>query len=90
MLIFIKLGNHVSHVGALLFEIEAAVCLRYTQEAACTYVLRKWSNDFFKKISGTKIKDIKFYKNSTELKKNPPAKRFMLATASQQKVLWTC
>ena len=76
-----------SHVDALLFKTEAAVHLEYTKEAACTDVLCKWDNDFVKKISGTKIKDIKFYKNSTDLKKNPPAKRFMPATASQQKCL---
>ena len=40
---------------------------------------------FRKKIFGTKIKDIKFYKNSTEMKKNSPTKRFMPATASKQK-----
>ena len=50
-------------------------------------VLCKWNNDFVRKISGTKIKDIKFYRNSTELKKNPPAKIFMPETAPQQKCL---
>ena len=49
------------------------------QEASRTNVV--------KQISGTKIKDIKFYRNSTKLKKNPPAKRFMAATASQQECL---
>ena len=76
-----------SHVGALLFKIEAAVRLGYTKEAACTNVLCKWNNDFVRKISGTKIKDIKFYRNSTESKKNPPAKIFMPETAPQQKCL---
>ena len=70
------MGESCSHVGALLFKIEAAVRLGYTKEVACTIVL--------KQISGTKIKDIK---NSTELKKNPPAKRFMPATASQQECI---
>ena len=59
----------------------------FTKEAACTDILCKWNNDFVRKISSTKIKDIKFYKNSTELKKNPPAKRFLSAVASQQKCL---
>ena len=85
--LFIRLGKSCSHVGALLFEIEVVVHLGYTKEAACTNVLCKWNNDFVRKISGTKIKDIKFYKNSTELKKNPPAKTFIPATASQQKFL---
>ena len=70
------MGESCSHVGGLLFKIEAAVRLGYTKEVACTIVL--------KQISGTKIKDIK---NSTELKKNPPAKRFMPATASQQECI---
>ena len=70
-----------------MFKIEIAVCLGYTKEAACTDVLCKWNSDFVRKISCTKIKDIKLYKSSSELKKNPPAKRFMPATASQQKCL---
>ena len=81
------MGESCSHVGALLFRIEAAVRLEYTKEADCTDALCKWNNDFARKTSGTKIKDIKFYKNSTELKKNPSAKKFMPATPSQQKFL---
>ena len=75
------MGESCLHVAALFFKIEAAACLGYTKEAACTDALCKWNKDFVR-ISGTKIKDIKFYK-----KKNPPAKRFMPATASQQKCL---
>ena len=59
----------------------------YYLEAACTDVLCKWNSDFVRKISGSEMKHVKFYKNSTELKKNPPAKRFMPATTSQQKCL---
>ena len=81
------MGESCLHVAELFFKIEAAVCLGYTKEAACTDALCKWNNDFVRKISHTKIKDIKFYENSTELKENPPAKRFMPATASQQKCL---
>ena len=69
------MGESCSHVGALLFKIEATVCLGCTKEAACS--------DVVKQISVPKIKDIIFYKNSTLLKKNPPAQRFMAATASQ-------
>ena len=59
----------------------------YYLEAACTDVLCKWNSDFVRKISGSEMKHVKFYKNSTESKKNPPAKRFMPATTSQQKCL---
>ena len=75
------MGESCLHVAALFFKIEAAACLEYTKEAACTDALCKWNKDFVR-ISGTKIKDIKFYENTTELKENPPAKRFMPATAS--------
>ena len=87
MFLFYQVGGIMFTCWCIVVEIETSVRLGYTKEAACADVLCKWNNDFVKKISDTKIKDIKVYKNSTELKKNPPAKRFMPTTASQQKSL---
>ena len=55
-----------------------------SKEAACIGVLCKWKNDFVKKYLVPK-KKTKLYKDSTEMKKNSPAKRFMPATTSKQK-----
>ncbi|XP_001624269.3 LOW QUALITY PROTEIN: uncharacterized protein LOC5503168 [Nematostella vectensis] len=40
------IGESCSHIGALLFKIEAAVRLGYTKEAACTSKACTWNNDF--------------------------------------------
>lgn len=54
------LGESCTHVGALLFKIEAAVRLGYTNRL-CTSEACKWNNDFVKKIKGEQICKIKFY-----------------------------
>ncbi|KAJ8050601.1 hypothetical protein HOLleu_03864 [Holothuria leucospilota] len=41
----VGLGKSCSHIGAVLFKIEAAVRLGYTK-AACTDMPCKWNNDF--------------------------------------------
>ena len=59
-----RLGESCSHIGALLFKVEMAVRLGYTQ-IACTDKPCAWNNDFTKKIEGERIKDIQFYKKQT-------------------------
>lgn len=54
------LGESCSHIGALLFKMEAAVRLGYTKKA-CTSEACKWNNDFVKKVKGEPISKIKFY-----------------------------
>lgn len=56
------MGESCSHIGALLFKVEAAVRLGYTAKDACTSEPCKWNNDFVTKIPGAKIKDISFQK----------------------------
>ena len=61
----LRLDESCSRIGAILFQIEAAVHLRYNKEA-CTDVACKWNNDFVKKkIEGREIGDIIFYKTKT-------------------------
>ena len=57
----LRLGESCSHIGAILFEIEAAVRLGYNKQAS-TDVACKWNNDFVKKIEGKEIGDIIFIK----------------------------
>ena len=59
----LRLGESCSHIGAILFKIEAAVRLGHNKQA-CTEVGCKW-NDFVKKIEGKEIGDIFFYKTKT-------------------------
>ena len=47
-----------SHIGALLFKIEAAVRFGYKQ-VTCTDKPYTWNNDFAQKIEGEFVKDIK-------------------------------
>ena len=60
------MGESCSHIGALLFKLEAAVRLGYTDKSACTSEPCKWNNDFVTKIPGAKIKDITFHKGEKE------------------------
>ena len=60
---FYRMGESCSHVGALLFKVEAAVRLGYTS-VACTSQPCKWNNDFVNKIQGEMIKNIQFYKKN--------------------------
>ena len=64
---YFRLGESCSHIGALLFKIEAAVRLGYTATAACTSEACQWNVDFVKSIPGVKIKNAVFYKSG----KNP-------------------
>ena len=57
-----RIGKSCSHIGALLFKIEAAVRLGYTATAACTSKPCTWNDDFVSDIAGVKIKDVIFYK----------------------------
>lgn len=59
------LGESCSHVGALLFKIEAAVRVGVTKKI-CTEVACQWNNDFIKKIHGVPVSDILFYKDETK------------------------
>lgn len=54
------LGESCTHIGALLFKIEAAVRSGYTRKS-CTSEACKWNNDFVKKVKGKPISKIKFY-----------------------------
>ena len=79
---FYRLGESCSHVGAILFKIEAAVRLGYTKQAACTDVACKWNDDFVKNITGKKISEIMFYKKA---KISTPVRRtFSEATKLEQ------
>ena len=82
-----RLGESCSHIGALLFKIEAAVRLGYTH-TACTDVACQWNNDFVKKIEGKEVKDIKFYQ--VKAVKNPITRKFTDATETEQNKLLNC
>ena len=54
------LGQSCSHIGALLFKLEATVRAGFTKKA-CTDVACTWNQDFFKKIKPDEIVNIKIY-----------------------------
>ena len=54
------LGESCSHIGALLFKLEAAVRAGLTKNA-CTDVACTWHQDFVKKIKTDKIANMKIY-----------------------------
>ena len=54
------LGESCSHIGALLFKLEATVRTGFTK-TACTVVACAWNQDFVKKIKSDKIANIKIY-----------------------------
>ena len=62
-----RLGESCSHIGALLFKLEAAVRLGYNK-IACTSAPCKWNDDYVKKVRAKKIKDISFYKKKKPIK----------------------
>ena len=70
IILFYRLGESCSHIGAILYKIEASVRLGYTKQAG-TDIPCKWNNDFVKRVEGTGIKDIMFYKQT----KSIPVKR---------------
>ena len=62
------MGESCSHIGAILFKIEAAVRLGYNKQAS-TDVACKWNNDIVKTIEEKEKGDIIFYKTKTCKKK---------------------
>lgn len=64
---FFRLGETCSHVGALLFKIEAAVRFGHTS-AACTDLPCKWNATFKKNVQAAEISSIKFYKDAAHQK----------------------
>lgn len=54
------LGESCTHIGAILFKIEAAVRTGYTRRA-CTEEACQWNDDFKDKVTFARISDIKFY-----------------------------
>ncbi|XP_021362623.1 uncharacterized protein LOC110456300 [Mizuhopecten yessoensis] len=80
------LGETCSHIGALLFKMEAAVRLGYTR-SACTDVSCVWNQCFTKNVQPAPIADIKFYNQSakdTLVKKNRNKKALAPATDVEQ------
>lgn len=55
-----RLGESCTHIGAILFKIEAAVRSGFTKRA-CTDEPCRWNDDFVKKIKPAEISNIKFY-----------------------------
>ena len=78
-LIFFRLGEACSHIGALMFKVEAAVRLGYTT-SACTDQPCIWNNDFVKSVEGEPLRDIQFYRKK-ELNKRHA---YQFADASEQ------
>ena len=66
------LGESCSHIGALLFKVEAAVRCGYTK-LTCTEEACKWNNDFVKKITPVPIANVDFYSDEAvkNFKANP-------------------
>ncbi|KAL3847209.1 hypothetical protein ACJMK2_018131 [Sinanodonta woodiana] len=79
------LGETCSHIGALLFKIEAAVRLGYTS-STCTDRPCEWNACFVKNVEPKKIADIIFYKTAAKEKlKNSKRKMTEPATTEEQK-----
>lgn len=58
------LGESCTHIGALLFKIEAAVRAGFTRRA-CTEEACQWNNDFKEKVTPAEISKINFYQSSS-------------------------
>ena len=58
------LGESCSHIGALLFKVEAAVRSGFTRRT-CTEEACSWNVDFMKKIEPAEISRIKFYSKAS-------------------------
>ncbi len=67
-LLYFRLGESCSHIGALLFKIEAAVRAGFIARA-CTDESCQWNNDFVSEIQGAPLAEIKFY-DEIRVKKN--------------------
>ena len=81
---FFRLGESSSHIGVLLFKIEAAVRLGYTATAACTSEACQWNVDFVKNIPGVNIKNAVFYKSA---KNREPSNKDSVSLNSQSELL---
>jgi len=87
LLLFIfRLGETCSHVGALLFKIEAAVRLGYTT-SACTDVPCVWNACFVKDVEAAPISEIKFYKDGPKekLKSSVKKRKTLPVIASEER-----
>ena len=62
-----SLGETCSHVGALLFKIEASVRLGITS-VACTSVACEWNNVCVKTVEAVQIKDVTLYSSEAKEK----------------------
>ena len=71
---YYRLGESCSHIGALLFKLEAAVRLGYTS-STCTDVPCAWNQCFVRKVNPAIVCDIKFYKESAKQKLRDSKKR---------------
>ena len=60
-----RCGETCSHVGAMLFKLEAGVRLGYTS-SACTDVACIWNECFVKNVTPAMVGDIKFYKAASK------------------------
>lgn len=72
LFLIFRLGETCSHVGAVLFKVEASVRLGITA-VACTSAACEWNNVCVKNIEAARIKEIMFYKS--EAKENLTGKR---------------
>ena len=80
---FFRCGETCSHVGAVLYKMEAAVRLGYTS-SACTDLPCKWNACFVQNILPSPIAEIKFYnqRSKDKLKKSKKRLKTMPKTAS--------
>ena len=60
-----RTGETCSHVGALLYKMEAAVRLGYTS-SACTDLPCKWNACFTQNVQPSPVADIRFYKQEAK------------------------
>nr|XP_055065240.1 uncharacterized protein LOC129447500 [Misgurnus anguillicaudatus] len=67
------LGETCSHVGAVLFKVEASVRLGYNK-VTCTDLACQWNKVCTKKVEPGLIKDIEFYSDTAKAK--PPSKKY--------------
>lgn len=78
-----RLGESCSHVGALLYKVEAAVRLGFTQ-VACTDVPCLWNQYFVKKVQPERVTGIKFYKSQHGKNDKPRRATYSPATEADQ------
>ena len=84
-LLYFRLGESCSHIGALLFKIEAAVRAGFTARA-CKDEACQWNNDFVSEIQGAPLAEIKFY-DEIRVKKNKEKRGGSLSETVEEKGL---